>query len=112
MENEADVSDVSEILILCTVHESCLRIPLCHSAEHSTPPCCYTKHCCYSTSLLPVHLSVKFLPTFFSDGIQRLHAALDVVSDMTVEQPGTRILRTHFHRLEKISTLGSLHGRG
>lgn len=49
--------------------------------------------------------------TFFSDGIHRLHAAFNVVSDVTVEQPGTRILWTHFHCLEKINTLDYLQAK-
>lgn len=39
--------------------------------------------------------------TFFGDGIHGLHSRWNVVGDVTVDQPGTRILRTHFHRLNK-----------
>lgn len=38
--------------------------------------------------------------TLFLDSIKCLHATFNVVSDVTVEQPGTRILRTHLYCLE------------
>lgn len=80
---------MSQKSLLCprstrVVSESVL---LRHSAEESPPVCflSYTIHC--------------------------LHATFNVVGDVTVEQPATGILRTHFHCLEKISTSDSLQAR-
>lgn len=41
--------------------------------------------------------------TFFRHTIHGLHAAFNVVGDVAVEQPATRVLRTHFHCLQKLS---------
>ena len=39
--------------------------------------------------------------TFLCDSIHRLHAGFNVVGDMTVEQPFTRVLRTHLYCLKR-----------
>lgn len=40
------------------------------------------------------------LTVFFEYGVCGLHSGLDVVSDMTVQEPCARIQRTHGHCLE------------
>lgn len=45
-------------------------------------------------------LIAQFL-TFFCDSIHCLHAGFNVVGDVTVEQPFTRVLRTHLYCLKR-----------
>lgn len=42
---------------------------------------------------------IRFL-TFFGDRIYRFHASFNVIDDVTMEQPSTRILRTHLYGLK------------
>lgn len=78
------------------------KIPLLFAVKQSTLVTIlhhFWQHICLSFFSPPL--------TFFSYTIHCLHAAFNVVGDVTVEQPGTGILRTHFHCLEKISTSDS-----
>lgn len=53
-------------------------------------------------------LIAQFL-TFFRDSIHRLHAGFNVVGDVTVEQPFTRVLRTHLYCLKRRKSQGVIY---